>query len=186
MPETKLGLDLASKRRRTRSDYFYWLSYRLRWPDNDMFGHLNNPYYGVLVDSIANQYLVEACGYRIQKNEGAAGVVANTYCDYFGSFTYPDVVDVGLRVVKLGRTSVTYEVGFFRAGEDTIRAVGGSTHIWVDQRSGELGRPLKDGIPDVMRTGYLKLMAKEEGGTAETGGGSDGIAPQKKKGEVKL
>ncbi|RMZ76523.1 hypothetical protein DV738_g4919, partial [Chaetothyriales sp. CBS 135597] len=182
-----LGLDLASKRRRRRSDYFYHLSFRLRWSDNDMFGHVNNPYYLVFVDSIVNQYLVEACGYKIQKNEGAAGIVANTYCDYFGSLHYPDVADVGLRVVKLGRTSVTYEVGIFRAGEDTVRVVGGSTHIWVDQRNGELGRPLKGGIPEPIRTGYLNLMAKDEGGTRETvGGGSDEIVAQKKKGDTKL
>ncbi|RMZ84827.1 hypothetical protein DV737_g1064, partial [Chaetothyriales sp. CBS 132003] len=162
MPETKLALDLASKRRRTRNDYFYQLSYRLRWSDNDMFGHVNNPYYGGLVDSIVNQYLVDEYGYGIQKHTSAA-IIANTYCDYFGSLSYPDVIDVGLRVVKLGRTSVTYEVGFFRSGDDVVKAVGGSTHIWVEQKDGVLGRPLKEGMPDVMRKGYLRLMTKEEG-----------------------
>ncbi|RMZ87411.1 hypothetical protein DV736_g5363, partial [Chaetothyriales sp. CBS 134916] len=178
MPETKLALDLVSKRRRTRNNYFYHLSYRLRWSDNDMFGHVNNPYYGVLVDSIVNQYLVDVCGYRIQKHASAA-IIANTYCDYFSSLSYPDVLDVGLRVVKLGRTSVTYEVGFFRAGEEGVKAVGGSTHIWVEQKDGVLGRPLKEGMPDVMRSGYLRLMASDEGGT-----GGD-VVP-KNRGEAKL
>jgi acyl-CoA thioester hydrolase len=132
---------------------------------------MNNPYYGVLVDSIVNQYLIDECGYRTNKHPTAA-IIANTYCDYFGSVSYPDMVECGLRVVKLGKTSVMYEVGIFRKGDEMVKAIGGSSHIWCEQTGGELGRPLKEGMPKEMRDGYLKLMGKEEGGAGEGAKGS--------------
>lgn len=156
-----LGLDLPSKRRRTRSDYYYFRTYRLRWSDNDVFGHVNNPYYGVLADSIINEYMIRECGYRTMLHPQAA-IIANTYFDYFGSLSYPDVVECGLRVVKLGKTSVMYEVGVFREGEEGVKAVGGSSHIWVEQSGpGVLGRPLKEGMPVEMRRGYERVMGEE-------------------------
>ena len=170
MPDTNLGLDAASKKKRKTTDYFYHLSYRLRWNDNDVFGHMNNPYYGVIIDSIINQYLINHCGYRTNKHPQAA-IIANTYCDYFGSVSYPGVIEVGLRVVKLGKTSVFYEVGIFKEGEEGVKAVGGSSHIWCDQTNGVLGRPLKEGMLEEMRKGYLRLMSKAEGGTEEGASG---------------
>ncbi|KIW21420.1 hypothetical protein PV08_02000 [Exophiala spinifera] len=156
--DAPLGLDLSSKRLRRRADYTYHLDFRLRWSDNDVFGHVNNPYYGVLIDSIVNQYMIEECGYKVARDE-QAGIIANTYCDYFGSVSYPDVVECGLRLVKLGKASVTYEVGIFRRGDDDVKAVGGSTHVFVRQgRDGRLGRPDQDrGMPSHMRRGYERL-----------------------------
>jgi hypothetical protein len=69
--------------------------------DNDVFGHMNNPYYDVLIDSIANQYLINRCSYTTSKPPQAA-IIVNTYCDYFGSVLYPGEVEVGLRVAILG------------------------------------------------------------------------------------
>ncbi|KIV87684.1 hypothetical protein PV11_03215 [Exophiala sideris] len=159
---TELGLDLASKRLRKRSDYGYHLDYRLRWNDNDVFGHMNNPYYGVLIDSIVNQYMIEECGYKVNKGE-QAGIIANTYCDYFGSVSYPDQVECGLRIVKLGKASVMYEVGIFRKGDESVKAVGGSTHVFVVQEGGNLGKPTKEGMPKYMRDGYERLMRAQGG-----------------------
>lgn len=132
--------------------------------DNDVFGHMNNPYYGVLIDSIVNQYLHEHAGYRMQKGPMAA-IIANTYCDYFGSVKYPGEVDVGMRVVKLGKSSVVYEVGVFARGDPDVKAVGGSTHVWVEQRApGVLGKTTKDGVPAEAREAYMKLLREDEGG----------------------
>ena len=118
---------------------------------------MNNPYYGVLIDSIANQYLIDRCGYQMNRSVQAA-VIVNTYCDYFGSVEYPGEVDVGLRVVKLGKTSVVYEVGVFRKGDDDVKAVGGSTHVWVTNDGGKLGRPAREGMPERAKQGYQLLM----------------------------
>jgi acyl-CoA thioester hydrolase len=115
----------------------------------------------VLADSIINEYLIQECGYTTHAHPQAA-IIANTYFDYFGSLSYPDVVECGLRVVKLGRTSVMYEVGVFRQGEEKVKAVGGSSHIWVEQSGpGRLGRPLEGGMPVEMRRGYERIMGGE-------------------------
>lgn len=70
-----------------------------------MFHHLNNPIYGVLIDSIINSYLISKAGYSISGSD-FVGLVGNSYCDYFGSAHYPGMLDVGLRVVKMGKSSV--------------------------------------------------------------------------------
>ena len=132
----------------------------LRRSDNDVFGHLNNPYYGVLCDSIANQFLIDKCEYRMNRSPQAA-IIANTYFDYFGSVSYPGEIVVGLRVAKLGTSSVVYEVGVFGKGEDDVKAVGGSMHVWVVNEDGVLGRPSKEGIPAHVRKEYEGLMENE-------------------------
>jgi acyl-CoA thioester hydrolase len=118
---------------------------------------MNNPYYGVLIDSIINEYMIKDCGYKMNK-DGQAGIIANTYCDYFASVSYPDLVECGLRIAKLGKSSVMYEVGIFRKGEEDVKAVGGSTHVFVKQTDGVLGKPTPDGMPQHMREGYERLI----------------------------
>ncbi|KIW30443.1 uncharacterized protein PV07_06185 [Cladophialophora immunda] len=169
-----LGLDIAAKRKRKISDYPYRLEYRTRWSDNDVFGHMNNPYYGVLCDSVANQYLIERCGYTMHQSPQAA-IIAHTYFDYFGSVEYPGVLEVGLRVARLGKSSVLYEVGVFKRGDPVVKAVGGSMHVWVSNQGGVLGRPVPEGMPAHVRRGYEALMEPGAvgGGTAE-GEGEEG------------
>lgn len=70
-----------------------------------MFHHLNNPIYGVLIDSIINSYLIQKTGYSTSESVHI-GLVGSSYCDYFGSAHYPGMLNVGLRVVKLGKSSV--------------------------------------------------------------------------------
>ncbi|KXL46156.1 hypothetical protein M433DRAFT_107066 [Acidomyces richmondensis BFW] len=153
-----LGLDLASKRKRKRADYVYRLDYRSRWADNDMFHHLNNPIYGVLIDSIINEYLIKHCGYNTSDYPRIA-LVANTYCDYFGSTTYPKMLEVGMRVVKLGKNSVMYECGIFEEGDAQVKAVGGFVQIWV-RRSDK--RPPPEGLEPHMRKALEPLLRGSE------------------------
>lgn len=123
-----------------------------------MFHHLNNPIYGVLIDSIINAFLMDRTGYSTAKGDYIA-LVANTYCDYFGSAQYPGVLDVGLRVVKLGKSSVMYEVGVFQRGEEKVKAVGGFIQIWVRRAD---NRPDKEGIPRHVREQLMKLVNSED------------------------
>lgn len=122
---------------------------------------MNNPVYGVLIDSIVNEYMITKCSYRMNKADQAA-IIANTYCDYFGSVSYPDVVECGMRVVKLGNSSVVWEVGIFRKGDELVKAVGGSTHVFVDQKDGILGKTRKEGMPDEVRRELEKLVDTEK------------------------
>jgi acyl-CoA thioester hydrolase len=84
--------------------------------------------------------------------------VVHSQCDYFGSVAFPGIVDLGLRVSKLGQSSVTYEVGVFAQGADDVKAVGGFTHVFVDR---ETNRPARHGMPRVARAGLEKIQIKE-------------------------
>ena len=129
-----------------------------------MFHHLNNPIYGVLIDSIINSYLIQRCGYSTSASKHI-GLVANSYCDYFGSAHYPGMLEVGLRVVKIGNSSVVYEVGVFQEGEEQVKAVGGFAQIWVDR---ETNKVTKEGVAASVR-GPLGSLLKGSEQEAEAG-----------------
>lgn len=125
--------------------------------DNDVYHHLNNSIYAFLIDSIVNAYLIERCELKPATSE-QIGLVVSSYCDYFGSVAYPAVVDLGLRIVKLGKSSVLYEVGIFEHGHEEVRAVGGFIHVFVlnDGR-----RPAKNGLSRETREELEKILTKE-------------------------
>lgn len=85
------------------------------------------------------------------------GLVVSSYCDFFGSVAYPSVLDLGLRAVNLGKSSVKYEVGIFEQGKESVRAVGGSVHVFVEQNG---RRPSRDGMEPAMRKGLTELLEK--------------------------
>lgn len=131
--------------------------------DNDMYGHLNNSIYAFLFDSIINHYLITHCGIDPAQQQPAPqvkkhnqiGLVVSSYCDYFASVAYPDVLDLGLRVVKLGSSSVMYEVGVFRAGDERVNVVGGFTHVFVER---ETMKPrTRGGMDESIREGLARL-----------------------------
>ncbi|KAI6041580.1 thioesterase [Pisolithus marmoratus] len=133
---------MDDKKRRPRTDYPFFVAYRTRWSDNDQYGHVNNAIYYHLFDAIINTYLTEQCGMDPVKSEHI-GLVVSSFCEFFSPVAFPDVLDLGLRVTRLGTSSVTYEVGVFKSkasGErsepsDTACAVGGYTHVFVESTS---------------------------------------------------
>ncbi|KAI9039631.1 acyl-CoA thioesterase [Aspergillus affinis] len=167
--------EIEAKKRRTRSDYVFHQTYRTRWFDNDMYAHLNNTVYAMLFDSIVNTYLINNCGmdpfsmnnnHDKEKDSNAppisnqVAIMVNSYCDYFASVSFPDVLDLGLRVAKLGSSSVTYEVGVFKEGEDTVKVVGGYTHVFVAR---ETMRPTSAGMEEKTRRELEKLRTDVAG-----------------------
>lgn len=101
---------------------------------------------------------MDKCGYSTTKSD-SIGLVAHTYCDYFGSAGYPGMVDVGLRVVKLGKSSVMYECGIFQRGDEKVKAVGGMIQIWVKRSD---NRPAADGIEPHIREVLEKLVNSDD------------------------
>jgi acyl-CoA thioester hydrolase len=117
----------------TRADYPHFLPIPTRWMDNDLYGHVNNVVYYSYFDTVVNRYLIDPGGLDIHKGT-VVGIVAETQCRFFKSFAYPEVVDAGLRVGRLGNSSVRYEIGLF-GEEDTARAEGHFVHVFVDRAS---------------------------------------------------
>lgn len=120
--------------RPTRGDYGVWRSATTRWADVDVYGHLNNARYFELIDTAVNVHLAEATGTDIRDLD-AIGVVAEVGCRYFREVTYPDPVELGLTVERLGSSSVTYRIGIFQGEGEEAAAEGRFVHVYVDADS---------------------------------------------------
>ncbi len=117
---------------RARSPHF--LAIPTRWMDNDVYGHVNNVVYYSYFDTVINEYLVRAGGLDIQGSP-VVGVCAESSCRYRAPFAFPEPVEAGLRVGHLGRRSVRYEIGLFKAGEAEAAAQGHFVHVFVNRRA---------------------------------------------------
>jgi acyl-CoA thioester hydrolase len=135
-----------------RSDYRHFQPILTRWQDNDVYGHVNNVAYYSYFDSAVNTYLIEHGGLDIHGGE-VVGFVVSSSCDYFASVAFPERLEVGLRVAKLGTSSVQYELAVFRAGEDEACAAGRFVHVFVERAS---NRPVE--IPAGIREALQRLM----------------------------
>lgn len=105
----------------------------LRWQDNDIYGHVNNAVYYQLFDTAVNGFLLRQGALDFAQSAGVFLVVANS-CDYFSEFRFPDHIVAGLRIARLGRSSVTYEIGLFRNDDDDAAALGRFVHVYVGRQ----------------------------------------------------
>jgi acyl-CoA thioester hydrolase len=115
-----------------RESYPHVLAIPTRWMDNDVYGHVNNVQYFSYFDTVINEYLIRAGGLDIHAG-AVIGVCAESHCTYHAALAFPDVVEAGLRVSKLGRSSVRYEIALFREGVDEPAANGWFVHVFVDR-----------------------------------------------------
>jgi acyl-CoA thioester hydrolase len=115
----------------SRGAYKVFRPITTRWSDNDVYGHVNNVVYYSWFDSAVNAYLIEQGALDIHQGN-TIGLVVETQCNYFSSLAFPQAVQAGIRVAKLGRSSVRYEIGIFGEGEFTA-AKGHFIHVYVNQ-----------------------------------------------------
>jgi acyl-CoA thioester hydrolase len=119
---------------RARSAYKVWRVISTRWADNDAYGHVNNVVHYSWFDTAVNGWLIDNGLLDIAAGD-PIGLVAETGCRYAGALTYPDPVEVGLAVERLGGSSVTYRLGVFGRGVDEAAAEGHFTHVYVGRHS---------------------------------------------------
>jgi acyl-CoA thioester hydrolase len=124
----------------TSSDFPVHWPVLTRWADNDMFGHLNNAVYYQLFDTAINGWINTNVPAVDPVTIAAQGIVAESGCRYFSELHFPQRLAVGVAVTRLGRSSVTYRLGIFRAGEEpgeeqTIAALGHWVHVYIDRTS---------------------------------------------------
>ena len=135
-----------------RSAYPVFRSITTRWADNDVYGHVNNVVYYSWFDTAVNAYLISQGVLDIHGGE-TIGLVVETQCNYFAPLAFPQTVDAGIRVARLGRSSVRYEVGLFGAGEPLSAAAGYFVHVYVDR---DTRRPMA--LPTPLRTVLQALV----------------------------
>ena len=117
-----------------RSAFPHLLALPTRWMDNDSYGHVNNVNYYSFFDTAVNRYLIDRGVLDIHKDD-IVGFVVETSCSYFSSISFPDTIHVGVRVARLGNSSVRYELALFRNDEALPSAAGHFVHVYVDRRS---------------------------------------------------
>ena len=129
-----------------RPGYPHVLAIPTRWKDNDVYGHVNNVEYYSYFDTVINAYLIAEGGLDIHAGE-TIGLCAESHCRFDAAVTFPETIDAGLRVGKLGRTSVRYEIGLFR-GDERV-AEGWFVHVFVDRetrRPSEIPAGIRDAL----------------------------------------
>lgn len=137
-----------------RETYLHFQRIPTRWMDNDVYGHVNNVVYYSFFDTLVNQYLLEQGVLDIERSK-TIGLVVETGCQYFSPITFPDVVTGGLRVARLGNSSVRYEVGIFRNDEPLTAARGHFIHVYVDRGT---RRPVP--LPPALREALERLVPR--------------------------
>ena len=120
--------------RTRRADYRRFEPIETRWSDNDVYGHVNNVVYYAWFDTAVNRMLIAERLLDIHGGD-SIGLVVETGCRYFASTAFPDSITAGIRVAKLGTSSVRYEIGLFRGDEDEPAAVGFFVHVYVDRKT---------------------------------------------------
>jgi len=136
-----------------RADYLTFRRLSTRWQDNDVYGHMNNVVHYELFDTAVNGWLIEE-GLLDTARSPSFGLVVETGCRYFAEMGFPDVVHAGLRVARLGNSSVRFEIGLFRNDEEEAAAEGFFVHVYVDR---ETRRPVP--IEGARRAAFEALSA---------------------------
>jgi acyl-CoA thioester hydrolase len=135
--------------------YPHFLSVPTRWMDNDVYGHVNNVIYYSYFDTVVNEYLIRSDVLNIERSP-VIGLVVETQCRFFKPLTFPDTVHAGLRVARLGRSSVRYEIGLFRNDDKTAAAQGHFVHVYVERESRKA-----TALPPEMRVVLEKILVGE-------------------------
>lgn len=137
-----------------RADFRVFRRMPTRWMDNDVYGHVNNVVYYSYFDTAVNGWLMEATGVDIRQLP-QLGVVVETSCRYLSSISFPDELEVGLVVERLGKSSLIYGIAIFVAGATTPAAVGRFVHVYVDAVSRQTVA-----IPELIRRAALSISSQ--------------------------
>ena len=101
---------------------------------NDAYGHVNNAVYYSWIDTAVNAYLAGQGALDLTRGE-VIGLVVETHCNYFAPLAFPQTIEAGIRVARVGASSVRYEVGLFAAGAPLSAAAGHFVHVYVSRNS---------------------------------------------------
>lgn len=143
-----------------RAAYPHFQIITTRWKDNDVYGHVNNVEYYSFFDTVINSFLIGAGGLDIHGGE-TIGLCVESHCRFDGPLAFPETVSAGLRVKHIGRSSVKYEIGLYREGEEKPVAEGWFVHVFVSRAD---RRP--QALPEPLRAALTKILIEAGEGSA--------------------
>ena len=135
-----------------RTDYQFFFPIQTRWADNDLYGHVNNVIYYSYFDTAANALLIQKAAFDIHHSP-IIGLVVNSSCHFLQELTYPEIIEVGVAIEKIGNSSLTYNLAIFKQGQDQAAAQGQFVHVFVDRQS-KKSTPIPQQMRDAL-TAYL-------------------------------
>lgn len=137
----------------TRQAYSHFVQISTRWMDNDVYGHVNNVQYYSFFDTVIADYLIHHGGLAFG-TDAIVGFAIESLCQYKRAIAYPEVIEAGLRVARIGNSSVRYEIGIFTQGDEEPAATGYFVHVFVDRTNGNRPTP----IPEKLRSALAKIV----------------------------
>jgi acyl-CoA thioester hydrolase len=119
---------------KTRDQFKFFLDIQTRWADNDIYGHVNNVTYYSYFDTAANALLIQKTGFDIHQSQ-SIGLVVDSACSFFQELSFPEIIQVGVAIGKIGTTSLHYELAIFKQGQEQASAQGHFVHVFVDRET---------------------------------------------------
>lgn len=119
---------------KTRNQFKFFLPIQTRWADNDIYGHVNNVTYYSYFDTAANSLLIQKTNFDIHQSE-IIGLVVDSACSFLQELSFPEIVEVGVAIGKIGNSSLRYELAIFKQGQATAAAQGHFVHVFVDREN---------------------------------------------------
>ncbi|MFW1925518.1 acyl-CoA thioesterase [Acinetobacter ursingii] len=141
---------------KTRDQFHFFLNIQTRWADNDIYGHVNNVTYYSYFDTAANSLLIQHAGFDIRQSP-IIGLVVDSACSFFQELSFPDVIEVGVAIAKIGNSSLRYELAIFKQHHVEPSAQGHFVHVFVDRETRKTTP-----VPDTIRMALKPYILKSE------------------------
>lgn len=139
-----------------RQNYRFLFPIQTRWADNDMYGHVNNVTYYSYFDTAANALLIEKCAFDIRESS-IIGLVVESSCKFHQELSYPEIIEVGVNIEKIGNSSLTYDLAIFKLNEENASAQGHFVHVFVDRETRK-STPIPQEMRDALSQFILKVQ----------------------------
>lgn len=133
---------------KTRDQFKFFLDIQTRWADNDIYGHVNNVTYYSYFDTAANALLIQKTGFDIHQSQ-SIGLVVDSACSFFQELSFPEIIQVGVAIGKIGNTSLRYELAIFKQCQEQASAQGHFVHVFVDRETRKTV-PISESTRDVL------------------------------------
>jgi len=117
-----------------RKHFKFFLPIQTRWADNDIYGHVKNVTYYSYFDTAANSLLIQKAGFNIHQSS-VIGLVVDSACSFFQELSFPEIIEVGVAIERIGQSSLTYRLAIFKQGQQQASAQGHFVHVFVNRKT---------------------------------------------------
>ncbi len=125
----------------------------VQWGDMDALGHVNNTVPIRWYESSRIPYMMQIGMSEAMEQLGLGPILASVNCSYRRQLHFPDTVQVGCRVTRLGRSSITLHHVVFSDTHQQIAAEGESVMVTFDYEHQRAVR-----VPTVIRDRLRELQ----------------------------